>query len=117
MRKRNILLIYEHIMWGLILLLPLILWAIGNNHNSLLLSDVFSQFGLNTNNVIYNSLSDLFGFDGVLEFFVVDSSLLLYFAYFVVVEVLHIVVDVLVFIPRLAHKWMNKFTSEEVIDG
>ena len=124
MRKKTISNLAEHIMWGIILLLPLLMWLIsplgysiggGSDVSSLdlpSLTSIFEQFGLYTNNVIYNSFSDLFGPDGILPFFTTNSAFLLYAFYFVMVEVLHLVIDCLVFIPRLAHKWLNKCTLE-----
>lgn len=124
MRKKTISNLAEHIMWGIILLLPLLMWLIsplgysiggGSDVSSLdlpSLTSIFEQFGLYTNNVIYNSFADLFGPNGILPFFITNSAFLLYAFYFVMVEVLHLVIDCLVFIPRLAHKWLNKCTLE-----
>lgn len=131
MRKKNILLIVEKIMWGLILLLPILYWLIspigysigggtalsglsGSNIIMLGFGDVLGNFGITTSNIVYTSLSDLFGSSGVLPFFSANSSMLLYLTYFIIVEVCHLVVDCVVFIPRLAHKWMNKYTSEDL---
>lgn len=124
MRKKTISNLAEHIMWGIILLLPLLMWLIsplgysiggGSEVSSLdlpSLASVFDQFGLNTNNIIYTSFADLFGSDGILPFFEQNSAFLLYIMYFVIVEVVHLVIDCIVFIPRLAHKWLNKCTLE-----
>lgn len=35
------------------------------------------------------------------------------FAYFVGVEIFHVLFDVIVFIPRLAHKWISKAVQDE----
>lgn len=131
MRKKNILLIVEKIMWGLILLLPVLYWLVspigysigggtalsglsGSAITMIGFGDVLGNFGITTSNIVYTSLSDLFGSSGVLPFFSVNSSMLLYLTYFIIVEVCHLVVDCVVFIPRLAHKWMNKYTSEDL---
>ena len=133
MRKKTISSIAEHILWTLILLLPILYWIFtpfgysigggtaltglsGSTINMVGFSDIMGSFGLTTDNIIYNSLSDLFGVNGVLTFFNVNSSLLLYFSYFIIVEVLHLVIDCVVFIPRLAHKWLNKCTMEVSYD-
>lgn len=126
MRKKTISNLAEHILWCVILLLPVLLllisplgYSIGGGTSlsdaDIVIPDfasVLSEFGLTTENIIYTSLSDLFGAGGLLPFFASNSSILLYFAYFIYVEVLHLVIDVLVFIPRLAHKWLNKCTME-----
>ena len=111
MRKKTLVNIAEHIMWGLIVILPLIVWVISQNNGTNTFVGVMSEFGISTDNVVYSSMSDLFGSSGVLHFFNVDSTLLLYFTYFIIVEILHVIIDILLFIPRLSHKWINQFTG------
>ena len=111
MRKKTISNLAEHILWVMILLLPVLLllimplgYSIGGGTSlghigdaDIVIPDfasVLGEFGLSTDNVIYTSLSDLFGVDGILPFFTSNSSILLYFAYFIYVEVLHLVIDV-----------------------
>ena len=133
MRKKNILVLVEHILWGIIILLPLLGYLVlplgysiggGSETNPSMPSFTayVTTFGVNTGsgNVIFTMMDNLMGRNGVLPLFNNSSTaygLMYYFTYFICVEVVHLVVDVILFIPRLAHKWMSKFTNEEVIDN
>lgn len=69
-------------------------------------------FGVLTDNVVYTVLNSIFGANGVLPAFA-GTAVISYFTWFIFVYVLHVLVDILIFIPRLAHKWMNSFTRSE----
>ena len=68
-------------------------------------------FTFATDNIITNCLSEYFGADGILPLFANDTPFIL-FSWFICVFVIHLVVDFLLFIPRLAHKWMNEFGGD-----
>lgn len=68
-------------------------------------------FTISTDNIVYKTLDGIFGANGVLPF-VISQSALIYMTYFVFVELIHLAVDFLVFIPRLCHKWMGDLTNE-----
>lgn len=72
----------------------------------------FNSIGLNvlTDNIVLTTLYDLFGAGGVLPLFS-SPDMLIYFAYFVSVYLMHLCVDFILFIPRLCHKWLKEFTS------
>ena len=73
------------------------------------------SLGLVDSGLIYKSLFDLFGTGGILPLFSAENNAILVFlSYFVSVEIVHLAVDFLLFIPRLAHKYMNTFTQNEV---
>lgn len=61
-----------------------------------------------TDNIIYTALNSVFGQEGI--FPILHEGMLLYVTYFCIVEVVHLMVDVLVFIPRIAHDWLDAFT-------
>lgn len=121
MRKKTFIMILDRLVWALIALLPILAFLLvpfgysiqGNEVNlSLpLFADVISQFGMNEDNFLYQTFVDLFGADGVIHFFDVDSPILLYFSYFVIVEIFHLFIDFILFIPKLCHKWMDKLTN------
>ena len=115
MRKRTLSYIAEKLMWLIIVMLPFLMlvciWA-KNGNTATSLADVMQYFGISDNNVIYTSLTGLFGTGGVMEFFN-TPDFMLYFTYFVIVEIVHLAVDFLVFIPRLAHKFLNSFTRSD----
>lgn len=139
MRKRTITCISKNIFWYLIYLLPLILsviytWQYVRSDVFVLNSAVYGEgfdFAwafFQDNNVLFNVLYYWFGIDEVgivfeslwdfaYNFFgITNSALVMYFTYFIYVFLLHLFVDFLLFIPRLAHKWMNSFTETEDCD-
>ena len=122
MRKRTMSAIADHLYWLLVALLPLVCYLIQflsyeltSVTDSLPTFLSFMQsFGISTDSVIYSVLDDLFGASGILPMFSAGSNaVLLYLAYFVMVQIIHLAVDFLVFIPRLSHKWMEKLTCTE----
>ena len=71
------------------------------------------MFGINDTNIIYSTLDEMFGQSGIFPLFNTGSPYLLYFTYLIVIELIHLFVDFIVFIPRLAHKWFDAFTRTE----
>ena len=65
---------------------------------------------ITTDNVIYTTINGVFGPSGELPLF--NAALTTYLTYFVIVELAHLIVDVLLFIPRLAHNWMSYFSKK-----
>lgn len=122
MRKRTILNLADNVFWLIVALLPLILYLVqfcAYDLTSVTTFDSFasfmSGFGINTDSIVYTSMSDLFGTSGILPMFdsTSASAPLMYLSYFVMVQIVHLAVDFLVFIPKLCHKWMDKFTCTE----
>lgn len=120
MRKRTIANLVDSAFWFLVAILPLALYLITCLSYKLQSStDTLTAFlpfmknlGLMDSGIIYNSLSDLFGSGGILPLFSAENNAILVFlSYFVSVEIVHLAVDFLLFIPRLAHKYMNTFTQ------
>lgn len=117
MRKKTLYYIADKLLWLCLILLPLIIWAIGSHNGIYTLGSVFNEIGINNDNFIYQALYDLFGAgsDSIIHFFTQDSLLLVYFTYFIIVEIVHLFVDFILFIPRLSHKWLNSFTRMEEV--
>lgn len=67
-------------------------------------------FEFATDNIIVNSLSDIFGTGGIMPMFDNDTPFII-FAWFIGVYLLHLLVDFILFIPRIAHKWMKDCTG------
>lgn len=115
MRKKTISRLADTISWYLLYFLPvigyLIILATGNVPT---FSQVFSTLGLDvvTTGTIYTSLDSIFGTTGIMPLFT-DSSMLQFFTYFISVFIAHLFVDFILFIPRLAHKWMSKCYQED----
>lgn len=120
MRKRTINNLADTIFWYLIYMLPVVgyllyLIAEPSSGTSLVsFSSFFTNVGIGfvSDNIVVNTLKDIFGAGGVLPLFATDTPFII-FGWFVCTYITHLAVDFLLFIPRLAHKWMNKFTREE----
>ena len=123
MRKRTIANLVDSVFWFLVSILPLALYLITClSYKLQSATDSLTAFlpfmknlGLMDSGIIYNSLSDLFGSSGILPLFSADNNaILLFLSYFVSVQIVHLAVDFLLFIPRIGHKYMNNFTQNEV---
>lgn len=118
MRKKTIINVADNFMWYLIYLLPLVALLIllaKNGATDFSIADTFTSLGLDifVNNPVLTNLSSIFGENGILPFFV-SNDILIYMSYFICVFIIHLFVDFLLFIPRLAHKWMNKFSGGDI---
>lgn len=109
MRKRNISFLFDHVMWYIVYLLPLLIMLIFNVGS---IADTFTHIGINLaqNNPIYVAILDIFGANGVVPLFM-DDGAIMYVAYFATCVIVHLCVDFLLFIPRLAHKWVDMFNE------
>lgn len=123
MRKRTIANLVDSFFWLLVAILPLLLYLItcfsykltNATESVTAFLPFMKSLGLVDSGLIYNSLFDLFGTGGILPLFSAENNAILVFlSYFVSVEIVHLAVDFLLFIPRLAHKYMNTFTQNEV---
>ncbi len=122
LRKRTISNLADQIFWLLVALLPLVLYGLQFLAYDLTVVssdlptflDYMQNFGLSTTSVCYTALQELFGSNGVLPLFVSgDNAVVLFLSYFVAVQIVHLAVDFLLFIPRLSHKWLEKITCTE----
>lgn len=123
MRKRTIANLVDSAFWFIVSILPLALYLItclsyklqSSTDSLTAFLPFMKNLGLVDSGIIYNSLSDLFGSSGILPLFSADNNaILLFLSYFVSVQIVHLAVDFLLFIPRLGHKYMNTFTQNEV---
>lgn len=115
MRKRTIKCLADTIFWYALYFLPILILILMSIHNPITsISSVISTLGLNVlqDNIIFTTLSDIFGSGGVLPFFQ-STDLIIFFTYYICVYLLHLLVDFVIFIPRIAHKWLNHFTQGE----
>lgn len=111
MRERTQKNLFDNIFWYLIYLLPLIIWVVVSfrTGNIVSLSNALETMGLKIldNNQIIANLTEIFGSSGIFPMFA-TADVLLYMTYFISVYLIHLFVDFLLFIPRIAHKWLNK---------
>ena len=66
-----------------------------------------------SNNVFSSMFSSILGPSGIFPVFSAQSGWLVLFSYLAAVEVVHTLFDVVVFIPRLAHKWISKAVQDD----
>lgn len=126
MRKKTIKNLCDSVFWYIIYLLPLLMALLpmfgmfgGTDLTNYTPYDVFSNYldtALNTfgvgDSAIWYALYDLFGANGVLPLFL-SGTAISYMTYFVSMVLVHLAVDFLLFIPRIAHKFLNAFTRED----
>lgn len=114
MRKKTLSCLFDNIFWYVVYLLPLLCFVIGIAQGGITGSFAsVSQtlgFGIFENSPVYTALQQLFGSTGVVPLFA-SSDLLLLASYFISMWLVHLAVDVLLFIIRLAHHWLDSFTS------
>ena len=120
MRKRNFSFAVDLIIWAIITMLPIIFYLFSFTAYDLstvsslptFADFLSSNFSVITDSVIYTGLVDLFGSTGILP--LIDSNaVFMYFSWFIITEIVHLAVDFLVFIPRLAHKFMHKLYDDD----
>lgn len=123
MRKRTIKNIADQLFWLIVALMPLVVFLVQHLAYELTSAadalpnflEFMQGFGISTDSIVYSVLTDLFGFEGIMPFFTQDNNtVLLFMSYFVTVQIVHLAVDFILFIPRLCHKWMETFTCTEV---
>lgn len=73
-----------------------------------------SWFTFGERDIVYNAFNSIFGSQSnILPIFVEGSFIPKYLTYMAWIYVLHLAFDFLVFIPRLAHKWMGGVYKDE----
>ena len=115
MRKKTLNRFFDYFFWFLLGVVPLILYVVyvaKNGNFDFTIIDMFESIGfglvVDSSNVVYTALSSIFGVGGILPF--ISSNGLLYFlSYFIIVFILHLFIDFVLFIPRLAMKWLDSF--------
>lgn len=120
MRERTIKSIFDKIMWYGAYLFPLIAYVAllfsfqYNGANSYITFEAFMyDLGFNGGEV-YNLLYDLFG-DGGLFYMLEYGGLIGYANYLVFITILHVIFDVIVFVPRLFHNFLDSLEKGDLI--
>lgn len=111
----------DHVFWFLVTIFPLLLYALyvfrnGNGSDYLTFSEFLSiKTGLSwlAANPVYNVFEKIFGNNGFFPMFSENSGYLILFGYVASVEVLHVLFDVVVFIPRFCHTLVGRFTQND----
>lgn len=114
----------DKLFWWIVSLLPVLSYILYVGFGSVrtstgslyTLPDFFASFILNgvgfSDNIVWITLYKLFGMSGVFPIFTSDASLFIFY-WFIWVELFHVFFDVIVFIPRLAHKWISKAVQDD----
>lgn len=113
-RKRTVRSITDELMWFLIYTFPILFILIGIHHGGYdgMLSYITTNFAAVESTFIFETFDGIFGADGILPLFIGNWIIFEYYAvYFIIMLILHVLIDVMAFIPRLAHAWMGKFTG------
>ena len=88
----------------------------GANKQELTLPNFFVSYVLGgssfSDNIVWTTLYRIFGQNGVFPIFTSEAPLYV-LNWFVWVELFHVFFDVIVFIPRLAHKWISKAVQDD----
>ena len=117
MRQRTVNNLADTIFWYLLYFLPVLAYLLytlaeGTSNSVISLSAFFTEIGLGifTDNIIYTSISSIFGSSGVFPLFTNDT-LICILTWFVSVFICHLLIDFILFIPRICHKWLKKATQ------
>lgn len=114
MRKRNVDHIADTVFWYLLYSLPFLAYLfMFFTANSVPFTQFFTDnlgFVFSSSNPVFSALSQLFGSDGVLPLFANDSFIIIA-TWFISVFVVHLAVDIILFIPRFCHKFLSKSTQ------
>lgn len=111
----------DKIFWFFISFAPLIFYAlylVAHFNQSeyfsfyVFLSNYLGLF-FSSNNVLSSVFSSILGPSGIFPVFSTQSGWLVFFSYLGTVEIVHVLFDVVVFIPRLAHKWISKAVQDD----
>lgn len=111
----------DKIFWWIVALAPLFCYFLYVPFKSIsgdpvsvagFLLDNFLSYTVFGNNPIWVAFYRIFSKDGVFPLFGDERAMYIFF-WFISVELVHLFFDVIVFIPRLAHKWISKAVQDD----
>lgn len=96
------------VLWYFIIALPLLIYLFSCLHNAVTFDDVMSNFvPADVTNVVKDTLSQIF--QNVDIYNSLSDGVINYFVYFVGIEFVHLILDMLLFLPTLLHNAFDKF--------
>ena len=114
MRKRNIDFLFDTIFWYILYSLPFLAYLFQLFGQSPIISlSTFltsADFLIASDNIVLTTFNGIFGANGILPLFG-NVAVIHIFVYFVSVFMCHLLVDFVLFIARLCHKWLKSFTQ------
>lgn len=116
MRKRTLNSLFDNIFWYAVYLLPIICYVICLAQGGFVSSfgAMMANFGFNisNSNPVYIALDGVFGPTSAFPLFL-SSDMLCFGTYFICCWALHLIVDILLFLVRMAHNWLSCFGGEK----
>lgn len=112
MTKKNVLKIIDKLFWIALVLFPLVVYVVlcfNNNMTDTSLLDVFANLGLDFSfdSPIYTAMYQLFAVGGGYLELVTSNTLIVFATYYFTLEVLHLIIDILLILIRMAQKWLH----------
>lgn len=119
-RKKTINHVADTIFWYVIYFLPVILYLLfilaePSNTTSVINFSTFLDnvgIGFVADNIISSTLVSIFGVGGILPLLSTNVPFEI-FTWFISMFIIHLAVDFVLFIPRIAHKWLKGFYKED----
>jgi len=113
MKSKTFAKILDILFWWLVYSLPLILWLISFNDNSTTLSNILdTYFRASDDGFIRNAIVNVFAPLG----WHYTSAFINYFSYFIYTIILHLFIDILLWVPRFTHKLLDKSLNIRGLD-
>lgn len=114
MRKKTLTFAFDTIFWYAIYLLPILAYLVVLKTTNLSFTDWMLSWDLYPTSMLLSSLNELFADNGILPLFSIpNSGFVLFSAWFIITNIVHLFVDFILFIPRLCHKYMHILTRDE----
>lgn len=119
MRKSRISHLADTIFWYIIYMFPIIAYFLlliaepGTGTNAIINLETFFNnigVGLANDNIVVQTINNIFGEAGILPLFKTNMPIIM-LSWFVSTYIVHLAIDVLLFIPRFAHKFIEKTTQ------
>lgn len=116
MKKKTITTLFDKVFWYIVYMLPIVVMLILTlkQGDFVTIADTFTSLNLTgiDGSIVYNALFGIFGTGGIMPIFA-SPDILLFMSYFVYANIVHLFVDFILFIPRLAKKWMHGIAGGE----
>jgi len=119
MRKKSQKRLFDNIFWYIIYLLPILAMGIFLAKNGAVdfsIINCFESLGISifSDNIIYITMISIFGVGGVFPIFADGAyGLLMFASYYVCCFFVHMIVDVLLLLPRLVMNFNDKVGGED----
>lgn len=109
-KTKNFKCFFDNFFWFIVKILPiLVLLLLSINDNTVTITSIMTNyFGIYDNNIILVVFTELFGSSSSFLATYTNNGLLMYMVYYVMVTLLHIVVDFVKLLPDLLHNFIER---------